>query len=310
MNKRIVTLLLIIFIAVFGITYILLDSFIDNSSAALSGNTSKVRVTPLPSVSIAPSPTDAPKIIVLDPGHGKPSSLMSAEEKELEGYSYNTLKAQWGEWRHWKSGSSSEQCEGTGCIKTHTPGGSCWYPMVNGDRSTELELNLNNALAAKKYLEAMGYTVRMTRSTNDENPSFSKRISYCYPNNDNTLPADALLYMCIHSNAGEGSGSAYISAQAPYDQYGITSEYVNDCNTLGSIVNEKIVSSTSLKKHGSGIINGMGALIAFNKSPVPCGYIEAGFYDNQNDLYILQNETEAIGRAIAEGIDEFVKALQ
>lgn len=247
------------------------------------------------------------KIIVLDPGHGKSSSSMSKEEKLSEGYSYNESKGQWGEWRHWKSGTSSVQCEGSGCSKTHPANGGCWYPIGNGDRATEPELNLNNALAAKKYLEQMGYTVRMTRTSNDENPSFSKRLSYCYPNNDNTQQADALLYMCIHSNAGGGSGTAYISASGPYDQKGIRSTYINDCNTLGGIVNEKIVASTSLKKSGNGSIGGLGALIAFCKSPVTCGYMEIGFYDKASDLAILKSESDAIGKAIAEGIDEFVK---
>ncbi len=246
------------------------------------------------------------RIIVLDPGHGKSSSRMSDEEKTTSGFVYNASKKQWGEWRHWKSGNSSTSCEGTGCTQTHTPGGSCWYAMGNGDRNTEPEINLNNALAAKKYLEEMGYTVRMTRTSKEENPSFSRRLSYCYPNNDNTQQADALLYMCIHSNAGGGRGSAYIAAEGQYDQKGIRASYINDCNTLGAITNEKITKSTSLKKSGSGVINNLGALIAFCKSPVTCGYLEIGFYDNSEDLKILQNESDAIGKAIAEGIDEFV----
>jgi len=249
------------------------------------------------------------KIIVLDPGHGKSSSKMSNEEKEVSGYSYNESKGEWGEWRHWKSGTSTIQCEGNGCSKTHTPDGACWYPIGHGDRNTEPEINLNNALSAKKHLEQMGYIVRMTRTSNDENPSFSKRVSFCYPNNDNTQQADALLYVCIHANAGGGRGSAYISAEGTYDQKGIRTTYINDCNTLGSVINEKIISTTSLKKSGSGVIRGLGALIAFNKSPVTCGYLEIGYYDNANDLNILKNESDKIGKAIAEGIDEFVNGV-
>ena len=53
-------------------------------------------------------------------------------------------------------------------------GGSCWYPIENGDRDIEPEINLNNTLNAKKYLEEMGYEVRLTRNSNDENPSMTK----------------------------------------------------------------------------------------------------------------------------------------
>lgn len=294
MNKRIAAVFIALFAIVSVSVFLALSHYLDDTES-------------VETVVYTPTPTEEPKIIVLDPGHGKSSSLMSEEEKKAEGYSYNQNKEQWGEWRHWKSGSSSLHCEGFDCTQTHTPGGSCWYPIGNGDRDTEPELNLNNVLAAKKYLEAMGYIVRMTRITNDENPSFSKRLSYCYPNNDNTQTADAALYICIHSNAGGGSGSAYISAEGVYDQNGITASYIDDCNTLGSIINEKIVSSTSFEKSGNGVIGGMGALIAFCKSPVPCAYMEIGFYDNNNDLDILRSESDAVGKAIAEGVDEFIK---
>ncbi|MGN0162606.1 MAG: hypothetical protein ACI4EA_03350, partial [Candidatus Ornithomonoglobus sp.] len=99
-------------------------------------------------------------VIVLDPGHGKSSGLMSAEEKIAEGYTqYN---GSWGEWRHWKNGTADQECEGSGCHADK----ACWYPIGNGDRNTEPDVNLHNAQAAKKYLEQMGYTVRMTRDTN------------------------------------------------------------------------------------------------------------------------------------------------
>ncbi len=45
-------------------------------------------------------------------------------------------------------------------------------------------------------------------------------------------------------------------------------------------------------------------LILFNKSPVPIVYLEIGFYDNTDDLEILNTYSDEIGRAIAEGIRE------
>lgn len=243
-------------------------------------------------------------IIVLDPGHGKSSSLMSAEEKAASGWVQNSSGA-WGEWRHYKIGSSTVDCEGTGCNGRVTPNGACWYPIGNSDRSTEPDINLKNALAAKSALEEKGYEVRMTRTTNDENPSITKRISYCYPNNDTSLTADAAMFVCIHSNAGGGSGSAYISLEVPYDQRGIKDTYAEDSNTLGKYINDSIISSTSLKMSGNGVISFEPELIAFCKSPVTCGYLEIGFFDNSSDLSILQSEYEQIGKAIADGIDKY-----
>ncbi len=251
---------------------------------------------------------DKPKIIVLDPGHGKASQSMSDEEKKGSGWIYNSSKNQWGEWRHWKSHSATEDCTAIGCNGRVTPNGSCWYPIYNGDRDTEPEINLKNCLAAKKYLENMGYTVRLTRTSNEENPSITQRLSYCYPNKNISSKPDAEIFVCIHSNAGGGSGSAYIELSEEYDQKNISESYVSDSNTLGKYINDEITASTSLKSHGNGKIAGIGALIAFCKSPVVCGYLEIGFYDNQNDLNILQSESEKIGSAIANGIDKYLKA--
>ncbi|MGN1116622.1 MAG: N-acetylmuramoyl-L-alanine amidase, partial [Candidatus Ornithomonoglobus sp.] len=187
-------------------------------------------------------------VIVLDPGHGKSSGLMSAEEKLAEGYTQNN--GAWGEWRHWKNGTADQECEGSGCHGDK----ECWYPIGKGDRNIEPDINLHNAQAAKKYLEQMGYTVRMTRdadsSTSNENPSFSKRVSYCYPNNDLSASPDASCYVCIHSNAGGGSGSAYIEASGGYTQKWIGTDYAGQCNKLGGFINARIASETSLSVSG------------------------------------------------------------
>lgn len=246
------------------------------------------------------------KVIVLDPGHGKPSSLMTAEEKTASGWVQNE-SGQWGEWRHYKTGSATVNCEGTGCNGRVTPNGACWYPIENGDRNTEPDINLQNALAAKKQLEARGYTVRITRTTNDENPSITKRLSYCYPENDSTKEPDALAYICMHSNAsgGNGYGTAYITAMGPYDQAWITDDYADISNALGKKINDKIINSTGLEMYGNGEITFEPELVVFCKSPVPCAYLEIGFFDNSSDLEILNSESENIGKAIAEGVDEF-----
>lgn len=245
-------------------------------------------------------------IVVLDPGHGKSSGEMTTAEKEEYGWVYNSSKGQWGEWRHWKTGTLWQSCEGSGCSGRVTTNGSCWYPMGNGDRDKEPQINLQNCLAAKKYLENMGYTVRLTRTSNNENPSFTKRLSYCFPNNNTSTQPDADIYVCVHSNAGGGKGSAYISLSGKYDQAGISSTYVQDSNQLGKTINDAIVNGTSLSRHGDGAIGGEPELIAFCKSPVPCGYLEIGFFDNASDLSILNNEYDSIGKAIANGVDTYL----
>ncbi len=254
--------------------------------------------------------TEKKTVIVLDPGHGKSSGEMSSSEMEASGYVYNNNREQWGEWRHWKSGTTWIDCEGSGCSGRHPEGGSCWYSASSGDRDIEPEINLNNSLAAKKYLEQMGYEVRLTRSTNDENPSITKRLQSCYPNGDITKDPDAAIFLCVHSNAGGGRGSAYISLSGEYDQKGISSSYATDGNNLGKAINDRIIAQTSLQMYSNGIISSEPQLIAFCKSPVTCGYIEIGFFDNTSDLNILRNESDKIGQSIAEGIDDYLKSIQ
>lgn len=244
------------------------------------------------------------KIIVLDPGHGVSSFSMSDSQKEADGWIYNSSKGGWGEWRHWKSGTFGEDCNGSGCTGRAPANGGCWYPMVNGDRATEPEINLNNALAAKKYLEQMGYTVRMARGESD-NPSMTKRLEYCYPNQDMTKEPDADAYICLHSNAGGGKGSCYISLSGLYDQAGIAPDYIEQGNALGKAINDRIVSDTSLSAAGGGRYDGYPTLVLFCKSQITIAYMEIGFFDNAADLSILRNESDAIGKAIANGINDY-----
>ena len=246
------------------------------------------------------------KIIVLDAGHGKSSSSMSSDEKIAEGYEYNENRGSWGEWRHYKNGTFGEECHGSGCTETAPSNGSCWYPIGNGDRSTEPQINLNNTLAAKKYLEQMGYEVRLTRSSNEQNPSMTKRVSYCFPNNDITKQPDAALYVCLHSNAGGGRGTSYIALEDTYRQSYIGSDYVAQSNRAGDIINRKVAAASGLRQNGP--IGNEGWLILFNKSPVPIAYLEIGFFDSSADLSILNSSYDEIGKAVAEGVDEYLNS--
>ncbi len=280
----------------------------DNSEA-----TEQTTPEPLPVVGEADSSkndsdSSEAQIIVVDGGHGKPSTLMTESEKEKSGWVKNSNGA-WGEWRHYKRGSSVENCMGNGCSGRVPQNGDCWYPIGNTDRNTEPEINLAIARAVQTYLEDEGYTVRMTRTTNDENPSISKRLSYCYPDNNPTMMPEAEVYVSIHSNAsgGKSRGSAYVKAENPYNQAWIDDKYAQHSNELGKLCNDSIVVSTSLEYHNNGEITGEPELIALCKSPVPCGYLEIGFFDNSSDLSILKSESDKIGKAIAKGVDEFCK---
>lgn len=234
--------------------------------------------------------------VFLDAGHGKSSSLMSDEEKTEYGWLRNA-NGDWGEWRHWRNGKYGADCVANDGGEQD---GDCWYPIENGDRDNEPDINMQNCLSAKEYLEQMGYKVVLSRESNYENPSVTKRV------NDAKL-SDADLYICVHSNAGGGNGSAYIGLSEKGDYYAQHSytEYAKHSNALGKMINDKIVSNTSLEAYSGGCIENQPYLILFHKSPMICAYLEIGFFDNERDMSILDDEYDKIGLAIAEGIDEY-----
>lgn len=235
--------------------------------------------------------------VFLDPGHGKDSSSMTDAEKENSGWVQNS-SGSWGEWRHWTDGEYGADCMGNDGAASQP--GDCWYPIGNSDRNTEPDINLQNCLAAKSYLEGMGYNVVMSRETNNENPSITKRIEMAES-------ANADIYVCIHSNAGGGSGSAYIALNDDTGYYSMDrgASYAEQGNMLGRLINNRIVNETNLSEYSGGCIDGEGYLILFQKAPMVCTYLEIGFFDNANDLSVLQSESDKIGQAIAEGIGEY-----
>ena len=304
--KKIAVFEFFIIIALLTVFIVLLKSGSKNQNTAQNSPTPAVTAMPTDkTLANTPDFNRSDIIIVLDAGHGKASSKMSDDEKESSGWTY--YNGGWGDWRHFKFGKKTDDCMGVGCSGRVTPNGTCWYPIVNSDRLYEPEINLNNALNAKRYLEELGYTIRLTRETNDENPSITKRLSYCYPDNDTEKSPDATVYLCIHSNAGGGSGTSYIALDGEYDHPEIPDNYVGFSNTLGMYVNDEIASRTPLKKNPP--ITYEPELVAFCKCPVICGYLEIGFYDNESDFEILNNYSDAIGKAIADGVDRFICEL-
>lgn len=314
MKKFLIALIIVLLIILAGIITALAFLLCGASeSESVRFNPGTAEHTEISTVSPIPESTetsDRKKIVVLDAGHGKSSSEMSKQERIDEMW-INDPDRGWGEWRHWKSGTTWEDCEGSGCSKRVPSGGSCFYKMADGDRDKEPEINLNNTLSAKKYLEEMGYEVRLTRTTNQENPSMTKRLTYCYKNQNTEIAPDADIFVCIHSNAGGGRGSAYMSLSGTYDQAGTLSsaEYVAESNRLGKLINDRIVTETSMPAFSGGEYDGFPTTILFCKSPIPLAYLEIGFLDNSSDLEILNSEYDAIGKAIANGIDDYFKPI-
>lgn len=289
------------------------EIILNKTSGIVNGNTPEPRQSSGSTVinvndtqstaTVLPKASESGKIVVfLDPGHGKDSGSMDMSEKEQSGWVKNSSGV-WGEWRHWTDGEYGINCEGNDGNASQA--NDCWYPIENGDRDKEPDINLKNCLAAKRSLENTGkYTVVMSRNSNDENPSITKRIEMAEK-------ANADIYVCVHSNAGGGSGSAYISMSTDSDYYAMnrSASFAQDANTLGKMINDRIVSDTSLDSYSGGCIDSEPYLILFQKTKTVCAYLEIGFFDNSSDLSILQGDSDAIGQAIANGIDDYFSEI-
>ena len=250
---------------------------------------------PALSEDVANTPKNKPTVIFLDPGHGVPSDNMTAEEKKKAGYTQKS-DGSWGEYTRWKNGEFGVDNQSGG-----------WLPIADGDRTLEQDINLKNAQAAKKELEKMGYVVVMSRDENNdtskENPSITERAKMA-------KEAGAALYIALHSNAGGGKGSAYIPFSTDDSAHNAkrSSDLDERSNELGKLINDAIVKNTSLSEHSGGDIEGIKNLVLFNKvSDIPVGYMETGFFDDSGDLAILNSESDKIGLAIAEGVQNYFK---
>lgn len=248
--------------------------------------------------------SNSSRIIVLDAGHG------TEGPSEASGWINNG--SEWGEWRHFKEGTYGQNCNG--CNQPGTSQYGCWYPYSAGTRpEIEPTLTWKMTTAAQKYLQSKDYTVRLTKSSMAEDPSMTKRATYCFPGNDITKNPDAEIFVCIHSNAGGGTGSCYMNldtSSGHYKQGYIPADYAARGNALGKSINDAIVSQTSLGAYSNGVFNGNENVILFHKNPVTTAYLEIGFYDDGSpDLPILQSESDKIGQAIADGIDSYLQGV-
>ena len=235
------------------------------------------------------------KKVFIDPGHG-PSTFNDAQ-MTAAGYSKNS-SGKWGEWRHYDgSGKVGTNCNNCKKDASH----NCWYPFANALRDKEPELTYAIATELSTILQSRGYEVAMSRNAS-EHPSIGKRAKDAHD-------FGASIQVCIHCNAGGGSGIAYCSPAG--GGYGTNSYKLSDWQTKSLDLNKKILNGikakTTFSLYNSGVINNYGYLILYEKASCPTAYLEIGFYDNASDLSKLQNEKNKIAEGIADGIDAYFK---
>lgn len=203
-------------------------------------------------------------IVVLDPGHQSKGD----STKEPNGQGSSTMKARV-----------------TGGTRGTTTGVS------------EYQLNLDIALKLQTELENRGYTVYMTRTTNDVNISNKERAEYA-------TSVGGEISVRIHANGSDSSSVSGALALMPSSSNPYVSNLSVESQKLSEYVLDSYCASTGMNNQGA--VNS-DTMTGINWCTVPVTILEMGYMTNPNDDSNMQNagfQTKMV-TGIADGIDKY-----
>ncbi|MFR7591211.1 MAG: N-acetylmuramoyl-L-alanine amidase family protein [Longibaculum sp.] len=204
------------------------------------------------------------KVIVIDPGH----QARGNSSKEANGPGSSSMKAK---------------------VTTGATGVS--------SRKAESQINLEIGLKLKSELQARGYTVIMTRTSQGVNISNQQRARI-----GNQNQAAAVIHLhCDSSNSSSARGAhtIAITKSNPY-----CSQLYNASSSLARNVISAYSSATGIKSRG---VSYRDDLTGLNWSEVPAIYIEMGFISNSSEDQLLTSSSfqDKCAKGIANGIDNY-----
>lgn len=159
----------------------------------------------------------------------------------------------------------------------------------------EYELNLQVALKLQLELQNRGYTVIMTRTTQEVDLSNSQRAKIA-----NEANADA--FVRIHANGSENSETSGVmticqTAMNPYNgnQY-------HQSKALSSLILDAVVSTTGASKQ---YVWETDTMTGINWAIVPSTIVEMGYMSNRNEDLLMSSSDyqDKIVQGIVNGID-------
>lgn len=209
------------------------------------------------------------KTIVIDPGH----SAVVAEGTEPVGPGSEEYKA--------------ADTSGTRGTSTGIP---------------EYELTLSVSKKLKIELENRGYTVLMTRETNDIPLSCTQRAAVANQSN-------AEAFIRIHANGSENSEAegAMTICTTPESPY--AGNLYQQSRALSDCIINNLCEVTGCENDGVWETDSMSGN---NWSQVPVTIVEMGYMTNPQEDEMMANEEyqNKIVQGIADGIDEFISLLE
>lgn len=138
--------------------------------------------------------------------------------------------------------------------------------------------------AAIKYLRAAGQTVY--DDTDEDGRTQNQNLANIVRKVNSHSGVE--LAVSIHLNAGKGTG---------IEVY----QYNNKTDAVAQRILNNVCKATGLHGHGVGVKKNPGLYVLRNTKPSAI-LVECGFVDTDHDADVVSERTDAVGKAIAEGI--------
>ena len=197
---------------------------------------------------------------------------------------------------HQSKGNSDTEPLGPGSSESKAKCSSGTSGAVGGD---EYILNLAVAKYLQAELEARGYTVVMTRTTNDVNLSNKERATIA-----NDAGADAFIRIHADSStntSAEGLYTICMTSDNPFN-----ASLYDKSRKLSDCILESATAATGAKPR---YVYESDEYSGINWSKVPVTIIEMGFMSNEKEDKLLADDSyrRKMAKGIADGIDAFFK---